>query len=465
MNREDKGRPPMEWTRGQIVGRGSFATVSLAYGRSRQLPSLMAVKSAPLSASGFLRHEESVLYDLSDCPHLVRCFGHDVTADPSTGAQSYDLFLEYAPAGTLRDALRRAGGSLPEPAIRRFMRSVLLGLRHVHARGYAHCDVKLENLLVVGAAADVVKIADFGLAKKIDDGCDARGGGGIRGTPMYMSPEAVARGEYGAAADVWSLGCVVAEMATGRPAWAGLLDGGHAAWGLLFKIGFNDELPEIPTGFSEEGKDFLRRCFVKKPEKRWTTEMLLQHPFIAMEEDVVGVPSAYSSIGVPQCRLTESSPRSVLGLSQWPSPRSQCSSICFTSLTESTSPDSSASSPADRIGELATTRGPNWISSSSSSSWFDVRVTADISLDSPESKHEHVQMSPADRIGELATTRGPNWFSSSSSSSWFDVRVLTADISLNSPESRHEQVLMLETSESNEEYTDTIQLQLPFFDI
>ncbi|MQL79216.1 hypothetical protein Taro_011660 [Colocasia esculenta] len=71
-------------------------------------------------------------------------------------------------------------------------------------------------------------------------------------------------------------------MATRMPAWQ---YGGQAttsaAAPLLLHIGSDEELPEIPEELSEEGRDFLGRCFMRKPSERLTVEMLLGHPFMA----------------------------------------------------------------------------------------------------------------------------------------------------------------------------------------
>ncbi|KAG6472290.1 hypothetical protein ZIOFF_069750 [Zingiber officinale] len=352
----------MEWSRGDVVGRGSFATVSLAFVHEPcrwQLPSVVAVKSAPLSLSGSLRHEYSVLGQLQGCPQIVRCFGDEVVVDEATGVQSYNLFLEFADGGSLQDAVRRSGRGLGEPTIRRHARSLLRGLEYIHARGYTHCDIKLQNILVVGSGGDDIVIADFGLAHKIGENSVR----GIRGTPLYMAPESAAGAECAAPADVWALGCAVAEMASGRPVWAS--SGCRDPWGLLFAIGFGAASPEIPEELSEEGKDFLRRCFIKDPQRRWTAQMLLRHPFVAQEDDL------------NRCGPAEDeSPRSVLGLSDWPSPRSASDSNDF-ALKNSTELDKDASfpSPADRVKEMAITQCPNWAASSSSDVWIDVRCS------------------------------------------------------------------------------------------
>ncbi|MBA0660178.1 hypothetical protein Goklo_012226 [Gossypium klotzschianum] len=56
---------------------------------------------------------------------------------------------------------------------------------------------------------------------------------------------------------------------------------------LLIKIGANDELPRIPRELSGEGKDFMEKFFSRDPNKRWIAEMLLQHPFMASDDEIV----------------------------------------------------------------------------------------------------------------------------------------------------------------------------------
>ncbi|KAG1347110.1 mitogen-activated protein kinase kinase kinase 18-like [Cocos nucifera] len=338
----------------------------------------MAVKSAPLSQSSFLQHEEAILTRLQHCPHLIRCFGHDLACFDAK-EQSYNLFLEYASGGTLSDVVRRAGGSLPETTVRRFTRSLLEGLRSIHAEGYVHCDIKLQNILVQSDGD--VRIADFGLAKKTGDKLDDCPR--LRGTPIYMSPESVARNEYEAPADIWSLGCAVVEMASGRPAWR--FSGHGDVWALLLRIGFGDELPEIAVELSDEGKDFLRRSFAKDPDKRWTAEMLLGHPFVADstsfdddndDADAV-LPSFVSGTAdAGCCTPVRASPKGILDFSRWVSPGSPSPSTCSAASLESLTPSPGCcyASPTERISDLATGQGrPDWSCFSSVGFWIDVR--------------------------------------------------------------------------------------------
>ncbi|KAL3596124.1 hypothetical protein D5086_007761, partial [Populus alba] len=203
----------MHWTRGQTIGRGSSATVSMA--RANRSGQVFAVKSAELSKSESLQKEQIVLSTLR-CPQIVAYKGCDITNE--NGKVLYNLFLEYASGGTLIDAIREGGGCLDEDMIRLYARTILLGLEYLHCNGIVHCDIKGHNILVT---SDGAKIADLGCAKRVDEVSEADWGATatIAGTPLYMAPE-VARAEHqGFPADIWAVGCTIVEMATGQAPW------------------------------------------------------------------------------------------------------------------------------------------------------------------------------------------------------------------------------------------------------
>ncbi|XAR57788.1 Mitogen-activated protein kinase kinase kinase [Bertholletia excelsa] len=354
----------MEWVRGARIGRGSWGTVNMAIPTSQgtRFPPSMAVKSCGSSQSAMLLHEKNVLEQLGDCPALIQCFGGGLSFE--NGEMLSNLLLEYAAGGNLAEKIRSSGQCLPELDVRRYTKSILSGLKFIHENGFVHCDLKLQNvLLCLNNGREDAKIADFGLAKRAGERRE-KVGLDLRGTPLYMSPEMVAAGEQEAPADVWALGCLVVEMVTGEPAWKCSPE--NDVCRLLMRIA-GEESPEIPQKLSEEGKDFLSKCFLKDPRKRWTAEMLLSHPFVAGDH--------VTSSPVNTCEATpsSSSPRAPFDFPDWDSNSvTSCwESNAWSSRELSTGHvTSSVTSPDGRLRRLATEQRPDW---SDSDSWVRVR--------------------------------------------------------------------------------------------
>ena len=78
------------------------------------------------------------------------------------------------------------------------------------------------------------------------------------GTPLWMAPEVVAGEATSPASDVWSLGCTVIEMVTGKPPWK--VTDHEDAGGVLLRIALGDQVPEFPAELSKCGRDFLDKC-------------------------------------------------------------------------------------------------------------------------------------------------------------------------------------------------------------
>lgn len=344
----------MDWVRGENLGHGSFATVNLAKpGRQTSLfPPLMAVKSCGVVRSSSLMNEKLILEALKDCPQIIRCFGDSFSYE--NGEKLYNVLLEYAPGGSLADKIKNSGDrGLPESETRRYTKALLKGLRYIHKLGYVHCDIKLQNILLGPNGG--VKIADFGLAKMARGRKENSPGYELRGTPLYMSPEMVTVGEQGAPADIWALGCAVAEMVSGTPTW-------HCSdvAGLLLRIGAGEELPEVPKSLSEQGKDFLGKCLVRDPSKRWTAEMLLNHHFVSDYQDFDFNEEENKALISPTCPFD---------FPQWESSVSG-SSTTFASLEHPPESGSWSMTPARRLQTLCSDQFRDW---SVTDNWITLR--------------------------------------------------------------------------------------------
>ncbi|CAM8907897.1 unnamed protein product [Rhodiola kirilowii] len=353
----------MEWVRGETIGRGSFAKVDLAIPKSGAgVPPLMAVKSAPVYNSQSLKHEREILGLVSNSENVIRCFGESFSSE--NGEQLYNIFLEYASGGSLYDRVRKCGDRLSEGEVRSLTRSVLSGLNDVHSKGFVHCDVKLQNILLCSENSDdendvVAKIADFGLAKRQNRVVGNRDE--FRGTPLYMAPETVMSGEFESPADVWAVGCAVVEMLTGAPAWKN--ESNIAS--LLMKI--SKQSPELPANLSPEIRDFLEKCFIRDASKRWTAEMLLEHHFITAGAETLNYKSSKKATTSPRCpfdfpEFVTPTSISTSKFDSWTEKEEDCTNFEWTVSSENSS--------AARFRQLASDQIPNWVFSNS---WLIVR--------------------------------------------------------------------------------------------
>jgi len=135
--------------------------------------------------------------------------------------------LEFMEGGSLAGKIKDNPLTAKEAA--RIVEQLAVGMAEAHAQGIIHRDLKPENVLL--AADGTPKIADFGLAKQLDDPtsevetparAELTHTGAIMGTPSYMSPEQ-ARGDklIGPATDIWALGAILYRLTTGRPPFLG----------------------------------------------------------------------------------------------------------------------------------------------------------------------------------------------------------------------------------------------------
>ncbi|KAF2716646.1 SSK2 MAP kinase [Polychaeton citri CBS 116435] len=279
------GNVKLRWQQGQFVGGGTFGSVYAAI--DLDSGGLMAVKEIRLqdpklipTVVSQIRDEMSVLQVL-DHPNIVQYFGIEPHRD------KVYIFMEYCSGGSLAGLLEH-GRIEDETVIQVYALQMLEGLGYLHEANVVHRDIKPENILLDHNG--VIKFVDFGAAKVIArqgktvlaEGPDGRGRQrSMTGTPMYMSPEVikgdnVKRSRLGAV-DIWSLGCVVLEMATGDRPWAAL----DNEWAIMYNIaqGNSPSMPALDQ-LSEVGLDFLNKCFERDPAKRASAAELLQHEWI-----------------------------------------------------------------------------------------------------------------------------------------------------------------------------------------
>lgn len=124
--------------------------------------------------------------------------------------------LEFVESGSLEDLIKRHGGCFTETIVAVYIKQVLKGLEYLHAKNVIHRDIKGANILATKEG--VVKVADFGVATKLEDGHSSNNSNAFVGTPYWMAPEVIEMKPFiTTACDIWSLGCTVFELLKGSP--------------------------------------------------------------------------------------------------------------------------------------------------------------------------------------------------------------------------------------------------------
>ncbi|XP_023006461.1 mitogen-activated protein kinase kinase kinase NPK1 isoform X2 [Cucurbita maxima] len=270
--------PPIWWRKGELIGCGAFGRVYM--GMNLDSGELIAIKQVSIAANSAsrekaqahireLEEEVKLLKNLSH-PNIVRYLG---TAREES---SLNILLEFVPGGSISSLLGKFG-SFPESVMKTYTKQLLLGLEYLHKNGIMHRDIKGANILVDNKGC--IKLADFGASKKVVELATINGAKSMKGTPYWMAPEVILQTGHSFSADIWSVGCTVIEMATGKPPWSQQ----YQEVAALFHIGNTKSHPPIPEHLSAEAKDFLLKCLQEEPNSRPTASDLLQHPFVSCE--------------------------------------------------------------------------------------------------------------------------------------------------------------------------------------
>lgn len=241
-------------------------------------------------------------------PNVVQYYGVEVHRD------KVNIFMEYCEGGSLASLLEH-GRFEDEVITQVYSLELLEGLAYLHQSGVVHRDIKPENILLDHNG--VVKYVDFGAAELVTKHGTRKLGtrsvihnnsksilsmsnsknknNDMMGTPMYMAPENITgkkKGQRLGSDDIWSLGCVILEMTTGKRPWANL----DNEWAIMYHVAAG-HIPQFPNmnEMSQSGIQFLNKMLKHNPDSRSSAVELLLDPWIADIRSVAFNTSASNS--------------------------------------------------------------------------------------------------------------------------------------------------------------------------
>lgn len=252
-----------------VIGKGQFGRVFKA--KDTRNDSFVAVKIIPIEssneeASQLLEKEIQLVGEL-DHPFITKFYRSYVKDE------NLWIVMELCEIGSLSRVLQENGAGLTEDVVASVCAHMVQALHYLHSKQLIHRDLKAENILL--SSDGVAKLADFGVALKMDDNAYGKT---LIGTPCWMAPELILEQDYDTKVDIWSLGIVAIELAELHPPyWEEL------PLRAMFIISTGEEPPPTlkePNKWSSGFSDFLSKCLVYDASARANADLLLSHPFI-----------------------------------------------------------------------------------------------------------------------------------------------------------------------------------------
>eukprot|EP00055_Hartaetosiga_balthica_P004033 m.9841 g.9841 ORF g.9841 m.9841 type:complete len:1138 (+) comp3563_c0_seq1:185-3598(+) len=253
-----------------VLGKGGCATVYLM--RHKKTKALFAMKQFFVGIQT-VTNEERLIRQGVEHTHIVRLI-----------ERSKDkILMDYVDGGSIKQMLSWYG-RLPIEDVQSYTKQLLSGLAYLHSVGFAHRDLKGDNLLVT--TGGLLKLADFNITKNEMEGRQENSF-----SPYFTAPE---KGLLTDASvchykmDIWSVGCCVVEMLiAGIPS--------------LKPVPSSNEDIKVEVSWDENVKNFLQKCFLTPPQDRKLASDLLKDPFVSKAE----IPSENNARSVSSACMVE----------------------------------------------------------------------------------------------------------------------------------------------------------------
>ncbi|KAL0338923.1 UNVERIFIED_CONTAM: Mitogen-activated protein kinase kinase [Sesamum angustifolium] len=277
----------------RVIGKGNGGIVRLV--QHKWTEQFFALKVIQMNIEESARRritQELKINQSAKCPNIVICY--QSFYDNGT----ISIILEYMDGGSLTDLLKKVN-MIPEPylAVICTQRLVVSSSR----KNVIHRDLKPSNLLINHRGE--VKITDFGVSAILASTSDAAHS--FVGTYKYMSPERISADTYGYRSDIWSLGVVLLECATGEFPYSSPQPEGWINVYELMETIVNEPAPRAPSElYSPQFCSFISACVQKDPKDRLSTNELMAHPFITKYDNLdIDLAVYFTSAGPPLATL------------------------------------------------------------------------------------------------------------------------------------------------------------------
>jgi len=258
-----------EYILGDELGRGTYAIVKKA--KHKETGKVYAIKMVKKATTNTHLNREIAIMKKVNHPHIVHCY--DIFDD----SKFLYLVLEFITGGDLFEKIQEQE-IFSEKDASHITRQILEAINYLHKEGIVHRDIKIDNILCAEGKNLHVYIADFGLSRFFNDNeqLETR-----VGSLCYTAPEIYEEVGYNKACDMWSIGVVTFILLTGGFPF---YDKNQSK--TVEKIVNVDYEWDESEDVSPEGKAFIAGLLTKDPQKRFTAEQALNHPWIKNYERV-----------------------------------------------------------------------------------------------------------------------------------------------------------------------------------
>ncbi|VDI05636.1 myosin-light-chain kinase [Mytilus galloprovincialis] len=254
------------------VGKGKFGNVyKCLHKTEKETWAAKVIKCRKKDEKLNVKNEISIMNELTH-PKLL------MLRDAYETPKSMVLVMEYVGGGELFDRVADEDLELTERDCVHFMRQICEGVRYMHEKSIMHLDLKPENILCVRKDSNLIKIIDFGLARRFTPGESLKV---MFGTPEFIAPEVVNYEQIGLQTDIWSLGVICYVLLSGLSPFMGDSDGETLSNVTQGDFDFDDEAFEE---ISEEARHFIEKCLLKNMKKRITISECIEHKWLAHSE-------------------------------------------------------------------------------------------------------------------------------------------------------------------------------------